>query len=175
VLATGTRPPILVLGWGNLSRGDDALGPLLIAGLHKALGDAAHGLVEFQEDFQLQIEHAVDLVDRQHVLLVDASVSCIAPFEARTLLPLRDASYTSHALSPDTLLQVFLDFQGAAPPPTTLLAIRGESFELGASMGDAASRNLQQALEWAVLWVQERQGDRVNLATTRASSSSNTN
>lgn len=175
MLATETRPPILVLGWGNLSRGDDALGPLFIAGLQKALDDGARELVEFQEDFQLQIEHALDLVDRQHVLLVDASVSCNAPFEARLLLALRDTSYTSHALSPETLLQVFLDFQGGPPPPTTLLAIRGESFELGAPMGDTATCNLQQALEWAILWVQERQGDRVNLATTRACSSSSTN
>jgi len=175
VLATQTRPPILVLGWGNLSRGDDALGPMFIAGLHKALSAEVRELVEFQEDFQLQIEHAMDLIGRQHVLLVDASVSCKGPFEARTLLPLRDASYTSHALSPETLLQVFIDFQGAPPPPTTLLAIRGESFELGTPMGDTASRNLQRALAWANLWVQERQGERVNLATTRASSSSSTN
>jgi hydrogenase maturation protease len=165
----------LVFGWGNLSRGDDALGPLFIAGLHRALGCAVEGLIEFQEDYQLQIEHALDLVDRQHILLVDASVSCAAPFEARTLLPVRDASYTSHALSPDALLQVYLDFQGAPPPPTTLLAIRGESFELGASMGEAAQRNLQLALEWALAWIEGRQGERVNRATARPSSSMSTN
>lgn len=175
MLAIVTRPPILVLGWGNLARGDDALGPLLIAGLKCALGSAAEGLIEFQEDFQLQIEHALDLVDRQHILLVDTSVSCADPFEVREILPLHDVSYTSHALSPEALLQVYVDFQGTPPPPATLLAIRGESFELGASLGEAATRNLQPALEWALLWIQARQGDRVNRATTRPSSSSNTN
>ncbi len=164
-----------MLGWGNLSRADDALGPLFVNGLQQAMGSGAQGQVEFLEDYQLQVEHALDMVDREHVLLVDASLSCAAPFEARSLLPIRDASYTSHALSPEALLQVYMDLQGTVPPPTTLLAIRGEAFELGASMGDAASRNLQQALEWAILWLQERQGDRANLATTRASSSSSTN
>ena len=154
VVGNHARSPILILGWGNLSRADDALGPLFIAGLQHALGARAGGFVEFLEDYQLQIEHALDLVDRQHVLLVDASVSCPAPFEAKPLLPLRDASYTSHALSPEALLQVFQDFQGIPPPPTTLLAIRGESFDLGAAVGDAATRNLQLALEWGISWVQ---------------------
>jgi hydrogenase maturation protease len=165
----------LVLGWGNLSRADDALGPLLIQGLQRALGDSARDKVEFLEDYQLQVEHALDLVARQHILLVDASASCAAPFEIHSCRPARDASYTSHALTPEALLQVYVDVQGCLPPPTTLLAIRGESFELGASVGEAATHNLAMAVQWALAWIQERQGDRVNLATTRASSSSNTN
>lgn len=175
MLVSTARPPILVLGWGNLSRGDDALGPLFVAGLQRSLGEAADGLVEFQEDYQLQVEHALDLVDRQHILLVDASVRCAAPFEARALHPVRDASYTSHALSPEALLQVYLELQESLPPPTTLLAIRGESFDLGATVGDAAAGNLQLALEWALSWIQTRQGERENRATACPSPSCNTN
>ena len=33
--------PLLVFGWGNASRGDDALGPLLIERLRERLGDDA--------------------------------------------------------------------------------------------------------------------------------------
>lgn len=32
--------PVLILGWGNLSRGDDALGPLLLDALHASLPEA---------------------------------------------------------------------------------------------------------------------------------------
>ena len=74
--------PILVLTCGNPSRGDDALGSalheLLVA--HKrATGDLCE--VEVLTDFQLQIEHAVDLAGRDCVSFADASVSCDEPVQ----------------------------------------------------------------------------------------------
>ena len=114
--------PLLVFGWGNLSRGDDALGPLCVERL-RATG-LADGAVEFLDDYQLQVEHALDLVDRQRVLFIDASLSCRAPFEATALQPAHDASFTTHAMSPQALMQVFCALQGRQPPECTLLAIR---------------------------------------------------
>ncbi|MDP2785684.1 MAG: Ni/Fe hydrogenase, partial [Sulfurimicrobium sp.] len=64
--------PLLVFGYGNPSRGDDALGPLLLEQL--AALNLPH--VELLTDFQLQVEHAVDLQGRERVLFIDASVSC---------------------------------------------------------------------------------------------------
>ena len=143
--------PLLVLGWGNRSRGDDALGPLCVAHL-RALPWVT-GRVDFLEDYQLQIEHALDLVGRQRVLLVDASASGGAPFELIAVQAAQDASLATHALSAPALLQVFLNFQGAEPPPCTLLAIRGQRFELGASPSPAALANLEAALQWAQGWL----------------------
>jgi hydrogenase maturation protease len=143
----------LILGWGNLSRGDDALGPLFLAGLRAQLPTDPLPDVEFLEDYQLQVEHALDLVGRQQVLLVDASLTCAAPFEARRVQARRDTSYTSHALSPEALLQVFVDFEGGNPPPVTLLAIRGEAFELGEPMSAAAQSHLAAALAWGLNWL----------------------
>jgi hydrogenase maturation protease len=145
--------PLLILGWGNLSRGDDALGPQFLALLRQQLPPELSAQVEWLDDFQLQVEHALDLVGRHAVLMVDASLSAVAPFEVSQPLPRRDPSYTSHALSPQALLQVFTDLQGGAPPPTTLLAIRGEAFELGEPMGVAAQAHLAQAVAWALDWV----------------------
>lgn len=148
-----TRPSVLILGWGNLSRGDDALGPLFVAGLMAQLPADLRDQVEFLEDYQLQVEHALDLVGRQRVLLVDASLTCAAPFEVRSVQARRDTSYTSHALSAEALLQVFVDFEGSAPPPANLLAIRGEAFELGEPVSDAAQSHLTAALAWGLEWV----------------------
>ena len=145
--------PLLVFGWGNASRGDDALGPLAIERLRERLGDTAAGRIDFLDDYQLQPEHALDLVDRERVLFVDASVACAAPFEVSVVQPRRDASFSSHAMSPAALLQVFVELQGAEPPPCTLLAIRGESFELGAPPGEAALAHLSAALDWAAAWL----------------------
>ena len=70
--------PLLVFGWGNLSRGDDALGPLCVEQL-RAERTASAG-VEFLDDYQLQVEHALDLVGRTRILFVNASLSCTGPF-----------------------------------------------------------------------------------------------
>jgi hydrogenase maturation protease len=145
--------PLLVLAWGNLSRGDDALGPLCLAALREQLPETLKDQVEFLEDYQLQIEHALDLIGRQRVLLIDASLSCPAPFEVTQLQPAQDASLTTHALSPQAVLQVYQDVQGEPPPPCTLLAIRGEAFELGESPSPAALANLERALAWAAQWL----------------------
>lgn len=145
---------LLVLAWGNLSRGDDALGPLCLAALRQQLPSSLHDQIEFLEDYQLQIEHALDLVDRQRVLFIDASLSCPAPFEVTRLQPAQDASFTTHALSPQALLQVYQDMQGEPPPPCTLLAIRGEAFELGEPPSPVALAHLKHAVTWASQWLQ---------------------
>ncbi len=144
---------LLVLGWGNLSRGDDALGPHCLAAMREALPAQALEDVEFLEDYQLQVEFALDLVGRKHVLFIDASLDCAPPFEVSQPQPRRDSSFSSHALSPQALLQVFVDMQGHAPPPVTVLAIRGEAFELGEPMSAAAEAHLAAATHWALAWV----------------------
>jgi hydrogenase maturation protease len=143
--------PLLVFGWGNASRGDDALGPLFVERLRAQLD--GRGDVELLDDYQLQPEHALDLAGRERVLFVDASLDCAAPFEARAVAAARDASFSTHAMSPQALLQVYRDVQGEEPPPATLLAIRGERFELGEPAGAAALLNLESALGWAQGWL----------------------
>ena len=142
--------PILVFGWGNPSRGDDALGPLFVERI-EALQLPG---VECLTDFQLQVEHALDLQGRRRVLFVDASVTASAPFEFGAIAPRSDASFTTHALSPQAVMQVHVDLHDAPPPPCWLLAIRGEVFELGAPPGTDALANLDAAIAWARDWLQ---------------------
>lgn len=143
--------PLLVFGWGNLSRGDDALGPLFVERLRVLMAQLPGA--EFLEDYQLQVEHALDLVGRKQVLFVDASLSATPPFEVSTLQAAPDQSFTTHALSPQALMQVFQAVQGEAPPPCTLLAIRAECFELGEAPTPQALAHLEVALVWAQAWV----------------------
>jgi hypothetical protein len=64
-----------------------------------------------------------------------------------------DASFSSHALSPQALLQAYREVHGAEPPPATLLAIRGQRFTLGVPMSNCALANLDAALSWAARWL----------------------
>lgn len=142
--------PVLILGWGNLSRGDDALGPLLLDALHLSLPEHLREQVEFLDEFQLKIEHALALVGRRHVLLVEASATGIAPFEVGQPQPTPDPSYTTHALSPPGLLHLYQELHAAPPPPCTLLTLRGERFELGEAPSAQALQNLDAALRWVL-------------------------
>ncbi len=139
---TSTKP-ILIFTWGNPSRGDDALGPAMFDMLEQRLPDG----VEVLTDFQLQIEHAIDLEGRERVLFVDASTSANAQFEIRPLMPERDASYTTHAMSPESLLSVYRQVNHREPPPSWMLSIRGYEFGLGLPMSAQARQNLNAAFE----------------------------
>jgi hydrogenase maturation protein HypF len=141
------RAPLLVLAIGNPSRGDDALGPAFVTRAEALFADEiAAGRLECLTDFQLQIEHALDLGDRTEVLFVDASVSATAPFEVLALRPVADASVSSHALSPEAVLETCARALGTPPPPARALALRGEAFGLGVPMSDAAAWHLEAGL-----------------------------
>ena len=148
-------PSVLILGVGNPSRGDDALGPLLIQKLETLLAqeDPAAALnIELLTDFQLQIEHALDLLNRTLVLFIDAHVDCSAPLELTAIKPQANRSVSTHALSPEAVLRVYEDVHHLSPPPAFQLGIRAESFELGESLSPKARLHLEAALD-AVLWL----------------------
>lgn len=147
-------PETLIFGWGNPSRGDDALGPLFVE--HFTTLAARHpewGAVECLTDFQLQVEHALDLQGRRRVLFVDASLDAPAPCSLSRIAAARDASFTTHAMSPQAVLRVYADIEDGEPPPAWLLAIRGESFELGEALTATAAGSLRAALHVAADWI----------------------
>lgn len=132
---------VVVFGVGNPSRGDDALGPLLMAELEAA----AQPGVRLVEDFQLQVEHALDLDGAALALFIDAGTGTPAPFTFAEIEPRASRAVSSHALDPAAVLQVFRDVRQTPPPPAFVLCVRGESFELGAPLSEAAEHNLTAA------------------------------
>jgi hydrogenase maturation protease len=138
----------LVFGVGNPSRGDDALGPLFIERL-EAWSTTARGLpvaLASLTDFQWQIEHALDLVDIDVVVFVDASVRAEPPFELAPLAAKFDATHSTHALSPACLLAVAQRL-GQTIPEAWLLTIPGRAFELGAEPSPDSQNCLDAAFE----------------------------
>lgn len=141
--------PILVFAYGNPSRGDDALGPAIVELLEEQqqksglLGD-----VELLTDFQLQIEHATDLQQRERVIFVDASVAVSPPYAFHRVLPEQDISYTTHAMNPAAVLAVYQQINQQAPPSSYLLSIRGYAFELGEPLSSQARSHLQAAFDF---------------------------
>ena len=142
---------LVVFGWGNDARGDDGLGPLLL----ERVAQACWPDVATIEDFQLQIEHALELDGAGMALFLDAGRGTPAPFAFREIEARRDASHTTHALSPEAVLDVFARL-GRAPPPSFVLCVRGERFELGESLSDPALERLEAAWEFVKRLMRER-------------------
>ena len=149
-------PPILIFGYGNPSRGDDALAPRFLDQMEPLTQEPPlAGQVELLTDYQLQIEHALDLRQRQRVLFVDASLDGPEPFDFQPLKPDATLTYTTHAMSPAAVLAVYEKIQPEPLPPCFLLAIRGYVFDLGEPLSAGAQSNLSQALTFARQWLEK--------------------
>ena len=143
--------PILIFAIGNESRGDDALAPLLARHLAVWLkeNDLA-GQCEILEEYQLQVEHALDLQHRRLILFIDAGMDTAAPFAFYPLKNNSSAQLYSHALTPEALIAVHAKLYPATELSAFVLCIKGESFELGDDLSELAKIYLQSALEFTL-------------------------
>ena len=140
------RAPVVVLACGNPSRGDDALGPLLLERLHAWLLTAGLGRRhELIGDCQWQIEHALDLAGRELALFIDAGDMTPAPFVLQQEQASGFVAPGSHALSPAELLSDLARISSDPPPAAVVLAVRGACFELGAAPGSRALAHAEAA------------------------------
>jgi hydrogenase maturation protease len=140
---------LVIFGFGNPGRGDDALGPDLLQRFVRQdeIKESVAGC-RLVEAIQLQIEHALDLFDCDLALFVDASITGPAPYAFRRLHAQRDVSYTSHAVSPAALLQVYETISGYPAPPAYQLTMLGKSFELDAPLSEQAEGHLDAAYQF---------------------------
>ena len=137
-------PPTLIFSWGNPSRGDDAIGPYI----SDALSQKCDQNVEILTDYQLQIEHVLDLEHRDRVLFIDASITASPPFDFDRLYAARDDSYTSHAMSPQSLLAVHEQVRQAAAPASFMLSVAAQRFKLGDAISTQAMEHLKASIDF---------------------------
>lgn len=148
--------PYLIIAVGNESRGDDALGPLLLRRIADWLaGFWLAGLkiateIELLEEFQLQVENTLDLMGRELVLIIDAGKDTLAPFTFCEATKKLMAGHTSHAVAPEILLSIYVTVHGEEPPPTFILCVEGTTFELGEPLSPQASKNLEESFNFAL-------------------------
>lgn len=147
--APAVVPRVVVLGCGNPSRGDDALGPGLMTRVEAWITLHPDRPLTAVEDFQFQVEHTLDLQGQDLALFVDATASGPEPMALRRIAPHADYSFSTHALSPEALLQAFVTLDRGTPPSAFSLAVRGYSFGLGSSLSEQAAVNLDRA--WRLL------------------------
>ena len=132
----------LIYGIGNVGRQDDGLGWAFIDWLQ------AQGLcssAEMQRGYQLLLEDAELISNKERVLFVDATKdTSVASFSLERAAPRLDFSFTSHAISIPAIMATCQQcFERL--PIVHVLAIRGFEFELELGLTQAAQQNLDDA------------------------------
>ncbi len=141
--------PVLFFGYGNPSRGDDAIGPLIIdALLMQNRFTRVQERFDALTDFQCQIEHTLDIHQRMHIVFIDAQIDLKQPFLYRKISALQDNTYTTHSMSPQALLQVYRQIYNMDEPDSYLLTIDAHEFKLGTSVSQRSKYGMEQALDF---------------------------
>ncbi len=134
-------PALVVLAWGNESRADDAVGPILA----RRIAALEHPRISLVEDLQLHIEHVMDLRADVPALFIDASVGISDGFRIDAIAARSDHSVTTHTISPAALLRLYEHTIKRDAPDAWLLQVAGRNFELGEGIGEETARNLEAA------------------------------
>jgi hydrogenase maturation protease len=135
----------LIYGYGNPGRQDDGLGPALVEALESLAVAAGLRGVDFESNYQLNAEDALPLSEHDRVIFVDATREGDGPYTFRALEPAAAIRFSTHAMSPESVLALCGELYGRRPV-AHLLALRGYAWEPNAAMTPAARGSLEAGL-----------------------------
>jgi hydrogenase maturation protease len=140
--AAGEKAPaLLVIGYGNELRSDDAVGP--------KTAEAVEGWqlpgIRSLACHQLTPELTVPISAAQCVVFVDATVDATDTVAMRPLAPAGPDQVMTHAADPRLLLRMAKDLFNRCPP-AFLLTIPIENLALGEGLSTSAREGIQSAL-----------------------------
>ena len=136
---------ILIYAYGNPGRQDDGLGNRLVDLLEPWLSENDIDHVELDSNFQLNIEDAENIKDKDVVVFIDASIEDIDQYHFGIVEPSEGRSeFTMHAASPAYILALCIKLYNKHPE-TYLLQIKGYEWEFQEGLSSKAARNLESA------------------------------
>jgi len=132
---------VLVIGYGNTLRGDDA------AGIHAAgLIAKKHPEIESISVHQLMPELAEQIADCNTVIFLDADVSASQP-KMRLIMPgvVEDQPRT-HFISPESLLQLSRKLYQRMPLKAYVIGIPASQFEFSEELSESTRRAVDESV-----------------------------
>ncbi len=139
---------ILIYGYGNPGRQDDGLGNSAIEELDVWLKEKKFTNIALDSNYQLNIEDAADIADKDIVIFVDASEEPhVENFVVTRVEPTKKVEFTMHAVSPGFVLNLCNQIYNKMPA-TYLVHIRGYKWEMKEELTDTAQKNLAMALDY---------------------------
>lgn len=144
---------LLLIGVGNISRGDDAIGWLFADEIESDFGQ--HITVE--KEFQLVVEDALKITEYDTVVFVDASKNRLKDgFDFRKIqVPAEvKTAFTSHTQTPENIIFLASElFQYTLN--AYVLEIGGQDWGLGKNLSPYGLRNLNNGVIFFKKWLAE--------------------
>ncbi len=137
---------ILIYGFGNPGRQDDGLGNAFVERMEQWVKEQGLEGFEFDSNYQLNIEDATEISDKDLVIFADASVEDIEDFVLTQVDADTKVAFTTHAATPGYIVQLCQDIYKRIPP-TYLLHIKGYEWAFREGLTEKAMENLQKAVE----------------------------
>jgi hydrogenase maturation protease len=138
------QPKILLYGYGNPGRQDDGLGISVVERIEKWIRKHNLDFVKTDCNYQLNIEDAADMADKDLVIFADASKEDINGFLMTAIEPSNKPQFTSHSVTPSYLLNLCNVIYNKSPD-VYLLHIKGYKWEFLGTMTEEAKRNLNNS------------------------------
>jgi len=137
---------ILIYGYGNPGRQDDGLGNLFVDYLEEWVKKQELKGFEFDSNYQLNIEDAAAVADKDLVIFADASTEDIEDFILTPVDASTKVAFTTHAASPGYIMGLSKKLYNKFPP-TYLLHIKGYEWDFREGISKQALQNLERSLE----------------------------
>ena len=137
---------ILLYGYGNPGRQDDGLGPRFIDKIKDWIEQEKIDSIKTDSNYQLNIEDANEIADKDLVIFIDASIEPIENFCITKVTPNSKIEFTMHAAAPSFILSLCNKLYQKYPD-TYLLHIKGYEWELKEELTEKGEKNLIAALE----------------------------
>lgn len=143
-----TTKKILVYGYGNPGRQDDALGYEVVKLVDQWAKEHHITNIETDSNYQLNVEDAEKISQKDIVVFVDATQEDIHEFKFTHLEPSeKKVEFTMHAVSPEYVLHLSKDLFNKTPR-TCQLAIKGFAWDFKEGLTDNAKLNMIQAFQF---------------------------
>lgn len=137
-------PRILIYGYGNPGRQDDALGVMLSEEISLWVRKEKLSGIDTDQNYQLNIEDADKITEYDIVVFVDASVNDIVAFQMDEVIPDTKTDFSMHSVTPSFVVglchEVF-----TSKPLVYQLQIKGYKWEFMEELTVNAKNNLSDA------------------------------
>ena len=139
---------ILIYGFGNPGRNDDGLGIQLSEKIEQWAKSIQLTSVSTDSNYQLNIEDAAEIKNKDLVIFVDASVeSELEDYKLTAVEPSDKTEFTMHSVSPGFVLHLCKKIYETSPV-TYLLHIKGFEWEFKEGLSAKATKNLEKAFDF---------------------------
>lgn len=139
---------ILVYGYGNPGRQDDAMGNVMADQMEIWAKEKGYDHIDVDSNYQLNIEDADNISNYDIVFFVDASIEEIDDYiMTKVETSAATIEFSMHAVSTSFVLDLCHKMYGKTPA-TYLLHVKGYEFDFMEQISEAGQKNFDKAFSF---------------------------